>query len=251
MSYEKPQKGNPHELTIKQHTFPATSINRFYDNDGLVNVYLMAQSKNIRVKSDNNLFCAMRAWDQRAEAGFMKEIEDKYQSLAEEIVSGNTKHLNANHQAVITDMFAIWNIRHFQKRNPIAEHKIEGILDVAVHYSKDEEEILEKNGITVIRPDFTISGRSNTGTHLQMNLLEVRNQMADAQWGILSAMEGEFIVPDNFSNARILPLSPTKCLFSQSLNDDIDVSEVSSINRMAIESAEEYYFASDLSKCPT
>lgn len=62
--------------------------------------------------------------------------------------------------------------------------------------------------------------------------------------------KGEFLVPDNFSNARIVPISPTICLFSQSENAVISEKEVAELNRLAIESSNEYFFARDLSKCP-
>lgn len=250
MKYEKPQKGNPHELTIKQHIFPAASIERFTNESRNVAVFLREQNKEISVKSDNKIFCAMRSWDQRSEMGFMKEIEDKYQALAEDIISGVIDNISKELQGIITDMFAVWNIRYHQKKNPIPDYKIENAIDVARHYTKDDEEVLEKHGITVIRPDLTLSGRSNTGSIVQLNLFNVRKQMVDAQWGILIAKEGEFIVPDNYSNASVLPLTPSMCLFSQSENSEIPVEKVASINKLAIESSDDYYFANDLSKCP-
>jgi hypothetical protein len=131
------------------------------------------------------LFCAKRAWDQRAESGFMKEIEDKYQKLAESVVSGSIKTITDIEKPIVTDMFAIWNIRAFRKENPIEDQKIEGIIDVARHYSKNEQEQLEKNHIGIIKSDHTISGRHLTGGNIQSNLVVVRKQMRDAQWGIL------------------------------------------------------------------
>ena len=77
MKYEKTQKGNPYQLTVCQHTFPAASIARFADTTGCVEVYLIKQNKVVRLKPDDKLFCAKRVWDQRAESGFMKEIEDR------------------------------------------------------------------------------------------------------------------------------------------------------------------------------
>jgi len=84
---------------------------------------------------------------------------------------------------------------------------------------------------------------------MQLNLFELRKQMNDARWGIIKASEGQFIVPDNFSNARILPLSPTICFLSQSDDAVISNKKVAYINRLAVESSYEYYFANDLSKC--
>lgn len=249
MKHEKPQKGNPHQLTICQHTFPSASIARFAGNDGRVEVYLSKQNKTVRLKPDDQVFCAKRVWDQRAESSFMKEIEDKYQSLAEAVVLGNKRNLNNEEQQIVTDMFAIWNIREHRKANPIPDQKIEGIIDVARHYSKDEQEILEKNHIGVIRPNLSMAGRHLAGSNIQLNLFLVREQMSDAQWGILKALEGQFVVPDNFSNARILPLTPTLCFFSQSHDDEIDKNEVMKINKLAMESSRDFYFAMDLNEC--
>lgn len=38
MRYPKPQKGNPHKLTIDQHIFPKASISRFTGENGRVQV---------------------------------------------------------------------------------------------------------------------------------------------------------------------------------------------------------------------
>jgi hypothetical protein len=73
--------------------------------------------------------------------------------------------------------------------------------------------------------------------------------MSDVQWGVLKAREGQFVVPDNWSNARILPLTPTLCFFSQSLDDEIDKNEVMKINKLAIRNSRAFYFAKDLKEC--
>lgn len=250
MKHEKTQKGNPHQLTVCQHTFPVGSISRFTGDDGRVEVYLIEQKKGVRLKPDDQLFCAKRVWDQRAESGFMKEIEDKYQSLAERVVLENKKKLNADEQQIVTDMFAIWNIREHRKAHPIPDQKIEWIIDVAKHYTKDDQEILEKNHIGVIRPDLMMAGRSIAGPNIQLNFIKVRKQMNNAQWGVLKALEGQFIVPDNFSNARILPLTPSLCFFSQSEDDEINKEEVTKINKIAVESSRNYYFSRELTECP-
>jgi hypothetical protein len=244
------QKGNPQQLTVCQHTFPLRSISRFAGDDGRVEVYLVKQRKVVRLKPDDQLFCAKRVWDQRAESSFMKEIEDKYQSLAELVVHENKRKLNADEQQIVTDMFAIWNIREHRRANPIPDQNIQGIIDVARHYTKDDQEILEKNHIGVIRPDLTMAGRHIAGPNIQLNLFEVRKQMSDAKWGVLKALEGQFIVPDNFSNARILPLTPSLCFFSQSDDDEINKDEVARINKLALDSGRNYYFSRELTACP-
>lgn len=250
MDYEKTQKGNPHQLTVNQHCFPASCIKRFIGNDGRVQLFNLAQLEIISAKPDAKIFCAKRAWDQRAEHVFMKEIEDKYKTLADEVISNPTINLNPNQQAIVTDMFALWNIRAHWKDQPVQDHHILDVIDVAVKYTQDEQEELEKHGITAIRPDLTIPGRSLTGNSIQSNLFAVREQMENAQWGILKNVKGEFIVPDQSPNSRMLPLTPNLCFFSQSDNDEIGESEIATINACSIAGAKEYYFARDLSKCP-
>ncbi|WP_345870331.1 hypothetical protein [Shewanella algae] len=250
MEYEKVQKGNPHKLTIKQHMFPAKSINRFGDENSFVEVFLINDKKEFKLKEDAKLFCARRAWDQRAEAIFMKNIEDKYQGLAEIILNNGLIKLGVKEQAIITDMFALWNIRWHWNKQQVSDQKIEGAISVAREYSVDEQEELEANGITSIRPDLTIPGRSITGVSIQQNLYQVREQMRDAHWGILQSKAGNFIVPDNTPTSRMLPLSPRICLFSQSENERISEGELAELNQVLLDGAEQYFFAKKLADCP-
>ena len=66
---ERTRPRNPNRLTVDQHVFPSRSISRFVGEDGRVSVNDIRRGKVIRVKPDNVLFCARRAWDQRTEAG--------------------------------------------------------------------------------------------------------------------------------------------------------------------------------------
>lgn len=250
MTFEKPQKGNPHGLTVMQHAFPRASIARFADADGRVAVSYIPAKKQLRLAPEDQLFCAKRAWDQRAEQGFMKSIEDAFQSLAEAILDGRVTQIGHFEKPVVNDFFALWNIRAHRRSQPIADQPINGIVALERELTKDQQELLEKHHIGFIRPDLMIPGRQLAGINIQMNLDMVRGQLADAQWGILRASEGEFIVPDNFSNARIVPVTPTTCLFSQSNNDVVSRAEVAEINRLAVSSSTDYFFAKDLGACP-
>src|ERR1700730_17538642 len=88
VDFEKPRKGNPNRLTIKQHVLPAASIARFADAKGGVWVHDLIRGKRRVTHRNDVIFCAQRAWDQRSESGFMKRIEDAFQSLAEMIIAG-------------------------------------------------------------------------------------------------------------------------------------------------------------------
>lgn len=60
--YEPTQKGNPHRLAVKQHTFPKTSIARFVGQKGNVELFLKSRDKVIQAKPSNEIFCAERVW---------------------------------------------------------------------------------------------------------------------------------------------------------------------------------------------
>ena len=94
MGHEKPQQGNPHQLTVNQHCFPASCIKRFVRNDGRVQLVKLPGLITISAKPDAKIFCAKRTWDESAEHLFMKEIEDKYKTLADEVISNKTIELD-------------------------------------------------------------------------------------------------------------------------------------------------------------
>jgi len=79
---ERPQKGNPHGLTRGQHVIPMATLLRFAASDGLVEVHLR-DGRSQRLPTDNQLFSVDRLWDQRAEAGYMKSVEDNFQALVD------------------------------------------------------------------------------------------------------------------------------------------------------------------------
>lgn len=250
MNYERTQKGNPHQLTVKQHILPARSIARFVNTSGRVSVFHKKAGKIIQAKPADQVFCAKRTWDQRAESGYMKSVEDKFQPLADAILNGHQKQIGPLEKWIVTDMFILWNIRSHRYKQPIKDQHINQGTAIYPELSKNDQEILERKHVSFIKPDFTMPGRSLAGLDIQRNMDMARAEMKDAQWGILTAKEGEFLVPDNFSNARILPLTPKRCLFSQSENDVIGLEEVREINRMALANDLTFWFARDVSKCP-
>ena len=148
MKYEKLQPGNPHQLTVNQHCFPRASIARFAGHDDRVDVRLMEHSKTIRAKPEDPVFCARRAWDEKAESGFMLEVESRYQDLAHEIASGRlTRRLEPDEQSVVTDMYGLWNIRWHYCSQPVPDQQLEGVVALAHEYSKDDREQLERSTV--------------------------------------------------------------------------------------------------------
>lgn len=246
-AYERPQRHNPHQLTIKQHCFPKRSIERFANEDGLVHVHLIEHERTVFLKADDSNFCALRTWDQRAEDGFMKEIEDKFQNLADKIAEGKiVRRLTREEEDVITDMYILWNCRWHWNKNPIADSKVQGVLDVTRRLSKDEQERLEKAGIGVIRPDLTISGRNLTGVKIQLNFFDEKEHMRGCRWAILNCRGATFVVPDNASDRAILPVTPNICLVNGQGYQVASERKVLEINAWAMRTSSKYYFSKSL-----
>lgn len=250
MKYEKPQKKNPHGITVNQHVFPVKSIERFASGNGTVEVKLITQNKIVRLPPEDSLFCAKRCWDQRAEAGYMKKIEDSFQSLAAKVIKNKAMHLGEEDSSIATNFFALWQLRAYRNTNPIQDVQLKGIAG-GEQLTKDEEERLEIKDYVFARGDnAVVPGRFMNGINIQMGIDKISSQMGKLKWGIVSSMEGEFIVPETFSNFTILPISPRIILLGDSENLIIPRSGVIKVNKIAVSFCRTYYFAKRISNCP-
>lgn len=83
MKPEHTQKGNPHQLTLLQHIFPSKSIDRFCNGNGVVDMYMFNHGKRRTAKPSDKFFCARRKWDERAEKGYGKDVEDEFQQVVD------------------------------------------------------------------------------------------------------------------------------------------------------------------------
>lgn len=213
-------------------------------------VKLITQNKIINLLPDDPLFCTKRCWDQRAEAGYMKGIEDSFQSLAAEVINNKAIHLGEKDNRIATNYFALWYLRVYRNTNPIQDVQLKGIAG-GKQFTKDEEERLEKSNIIFSRgDDALVPGRFMNGINIQMGIDRITSQMGKLKWGIVSSMEGEFIVPETFSNCTILPISPRIILLGDSENLLIPKSEVIQVNKLAVSFCRNYYFAKKISNCP-
>lgn len=256
MTFEPPQKGNPHQLTINQHTFPNASISRFANEKGAVQVLRKASEKVFHARPADQIFCALRVWDQQAEGGFMKDIEDAFQALASVILDNPAFRFGRQHFTVIDEFYCLWNIRTQWKKNKRLANPSIGdapkVIGLRHHYTQDEQELLEAEGISCIRPDLTISSRALVAPSIRLTLSDAVRAMSGKTWQLLQAVEGEFVVPDSFSKWLFVPLSPTACLCA---HPEVNAPRlhrdgVAVINRLAIEASIDYYFARDLDHCP-
>jgi hypothetical protein len=247
---EPVQKGNPHKLTVKQHVFPYRSIERFAQ-DGRVEVHEKGPDRTLRRDPSDIIFCARRVWDHQSEHGFMLEIENAYQRIADKIIEGHRKLTEADHSS-ISDFFMLWNLRQRARSNPPTFPKFPGWKPQRIVAEKDKQERLERLGIIYGDQDGEILQHHLVGTNLQIEVLAERERMQGTTWGIFKIKpgQGEFLVSDRLSRHSVVPLSPEICLAADHESRFVGFSFVGWYNGLAVENAEHYYFARDIKSCP-
>jgi hypothetical protein len=242
---EKPQKKNPHELVIRQHVLPSKSIFRFVDSTRRVSLHDKARGKVRPAKPNDPMFCAKRAWDERAEAGYMKGIEDAFQALATKIIKRTVSTIDAEGDSIVNRFYALWFWRATLRTLDTQELQLNKVTGPGRTLTQDEEECLEKKWMLFIREDGTVPARQINGLHIQ----RLVDSYASVSWGIIEAQEGQFIVPD-VSAHHIIPLAPTLCLVANTPDGIIHKQNVAEINRALRAASQKYFFANDFSKCP-
>jgi hypothetical protein len=246
--HEKPQKKNRHLLSVRQHVFPVASIARFADSRGCVSVSDRLRNMVRPAKPNDIIFCARRAWDRRAETGYMKRIEDAFQNLASMIIDRTVTDLNDDNKQILNRFYALWYMRSRYRTLPAQE--IQAKVVTGTDLTLDQEENLEINGYLFVRPGGRLLARQMNGIRLQFRIDKFSADLrSGTQWGIIQSEEGEFIVPD-IPMHGIVPLTPTLCLISPAPNGVISSTNVATINRAVRATSHEYFFAQDFSQCP-
>lgn len=93
---------------------------------------------------------------------------------------------------VINEFYCLWNIRAIHKQDRVEDQSIymENFLGLSRVYTKDEQEQLEKEGISTIQGDFKIAGRFLASPSIRLHVAQAAKAMGDSNWNILRAMEG-------------------------------------------------------------
>jgi hypothetical protein len=244
--FEKPQKGS--RLTIKQHVWPVASIARFADATGRVNLFDRVRNKVRPATPKDDIFCAKRVWDQKAEVSFMKHIEDDFQGLADEIITGKVTAPDPKQKVIVDAFYALWRAR--------AEHRTAGdpisFKNVTGHrWTKDQEEDFERHGVSFIREGGVMPDRFLRGRRIQSEIDALLPELSSAQWGIMRAQAGHLIVPDHPGPTPIIPITPTLCLcWGQIGPANITWQQLAVINRHLNLAGRLYLVAQDLAQCP-
>jgi hypothetical protein len=84
------------------------TIERFAGLDGKVEVNIGAGHHLERLKPEAGIFWTRRAWDQRTERGYMKQIEDRFQPLADRIAFGELIDIPEESAHDVNLFFSLW-----------------------------------------------------------------------------------------------------------------------------------------------
>ena len=202
--------------------------------------------KELRLKPNNPIFCAYRAWDERAEKGYMKGIEDRFQSVAREITTGR-KFLEPTQSNVVSQFYALCRLRSQHRVTPMADQPVPGLTPEVL--TLDQEENLEKNGY-IYANGTGIPGRMMAGLLIQRWIDYFQHQLHDKRWGIILALRGEFVVPDQFGETPIVPVTPKIALVANWADSSEDENTVRILNRQLISAVKHYIAARNFAGCP-
>ena len=244
--YEKTQAGNPYELPIKQHIFPKRSIERFCSAAGLVQVQHVIQNRLRRAKPVDTTFCAMRVWDAKAER-VHKETEDSFQSFASDVIGFRVTSVSQANKYIVDRFFALWKTRAFLRHSERKNLKLNMLPGEML--TKDQEEILEKNGYVFVNKDSEIPHHVANGMQMFLRIGKEMRDLEAVRWGILHALDGNFIVPDN-PIFTFIPLTPRIAICADCEGSMISRSVVAEINQYLRKDCVSYFFGLDLSQCP-
>jgi hypothetical protein len=193
----------------------------------------------------------MRVWDQRAEVGFGKSIEDAFQHIAGQIAEGTITHVPEGVHGTITEMYLLWRHRCIRARAPLPDVPL-NIVRPTRDLTSDQQEVLESRGFSFVQPDGAMPGRMAAGALLQVGM--DRDWAAGAsgmRWGILRSPPGaEFLVPDAFIGQPLLPVAPDCYLASGAASGVLSLGETGAINREAKLASSSYWFCRDVRRCP-
>lgn len=233
----KISKSNPYQIVKKQHIFPSKALARFCDESGTITVAFKDRSRVFRAKNSNSVFCINRMWNEHAERISMKSIEDRYQSVIERVLEGRT--LNASEHLAITKMYALWKYR--SEVSMRSEPKV--VMKNHVGFtSQDEAERLEKAGVY-----FHFNGEFPSQMMTGLGVLYAIEETCltlgkDTKWGILSASDGEFVIPDRCPDLVVIPMTPTQLLTAKKASNCIDVDIVNEFNEYFIKCSKKHYY---------
>lgn len=237
-------KGNPAQLTRKQHVHAANCIKRFVGSDGKVEVVKLP-SERLRYAPDNKIFCADRAWSQQGETMLMsKHIECSFFVQLDLAVKGEPIQ---DHNAV-SEYFFLWEMRRRARAHPLPDLQLIGVSGSSL--TSLAQQHMEARYYITVDQNSHVGGQFLTTFKIQQGIDERMLANPHLKWGVVQSSSGEFLVADGYSEALFFPVHPKIALVANQPDCFADSDSVREMNRHSIREAQDYYFARDLSQCP-
>jgi hypothetical protein len=181
-----------------------------------------------RAKPNDKIFCANRSWDHGTEVGLIKKIEDDFQRLAEMVIGGQVLQFDQSQTHIISAFYVLWMVRAEIRRQPEQDRSLNG-MQSSRQWSKDEEEQLEKAGLAFFRGNI-VPGRIANGMRVHVTIGRYLRQInPTAKWGIVEALDGEFVVPD-WPIYALVPITPTLALANPAIKQTLNRDGVALVN---------------------
>jgi hypothetical protein len=228
---ERTQKGNPHRLTREQHVIPAATLRRFAQSDGRVEVHFR-DGRMAKLSIDNQLFCVERLWDQRAEAVYMKKIEDEFQALVNQLEAGQSGTLSSDEHRCVTRFWGLWHWRNHFIDSPLEDTQLNGVAGQSL--TLDKREILESHGYAFAVGEGKLPARMMTGIHIQIAIDRYEMANGGKSWGVLRSPALPLIIGDRPGDLMSLPASPRLLLAADNPDGKLTQSEAFKANQAAL-----------------
>lgn len=238
--FETTARGNPYRITLSQHVIPSCYINGFADSAGLVEVLNVRNGKQFRTTSQNPVFCVKRVWDQRAESGWMKNIEDNFHRAVSNYLANQT----IVPDEIATEFFLLWHIRSHFAKSPPNHAELHGILPE--NLTKEQEEILETKGYFYVNKEPKLKSRFVASIQGSIMLDSLKQKHGDIMWRIIYSPQRQFLVPKHCPQYRYLPLSPNVALFGNSDSIFITPEYVLRTNKSILDDEDEIVFSKSI-----
>ncbi|MFT9410086.1 hypothetical protein [Acetobacter fabarum] len=248
--FEKPSKGNPYQLTIKQHVFPKRMIKRFSDlTTGRVDVIRKTGLKKLSLKPDAEIFCAMRQWDQRSEAILSHPIEKRFNELTSNIIENPFYIITEQDNKIINSFYALITSRQNCKYKPHKDLEFNSDTENSVEISKEKQELLESNYV-YFRNKAGLPSRMFNGMMIQKNVDYFNIKYRNLNWNISYLSHGEIVVPEMI-DFFFIPISPNMFLTPTPGGRILSFADCIALNQCinALCQRSTYFFARDLNKC--
>jgi hypothetical protein len=185
-----------------------------------------------KLSVDNQVFCVDRLWDQRAEAGYMKKIEDEFQALINELEAGRSEGLSSDEHRCVTRFWGLWYWRNHFIDSPLEDTQLNGIAGESL--TLDKKEILESRWYAFAVGGGKLPARVMTGLHIQIAIDRYEMANGGKLWGVLRSPVLPLIIGDRPGNLMSIPASPSLLLAADNPNGELTQFEALRANQAAL-----------------